>query len=171
MNWDALGAIGELVGAAAVVISIIYLAIQIRQNTESNKTLTTQNLVNQNSDLVASYGGDPVRCALMQKGMLEGFAGLTPEERFRFNCNMLAIYNQFELAFHQHEAGNLQTIIWQKFAYEIPIWISTPGGKAWYEQDKGRYSAEFNAYISKSLESYTPAATLPTVGYESAPET
>lgn len=33
MNWDALGAIGELIGAVAVVSTLIYLAIQIRQNT------------------------------------------------------------------------------------------------------------------------------------------
>ena len=32
MNWDALGAIGELVGAIAVVVTLAYLAFQIRQN-------------------------------------------------------------------------------------------------------------------------------------------
>lgn len=33
MNWDAAGAIGEIVGALAVVITLVYLAIQVRQNT------------------------------------------------------------------------------------------------------------------------------------------
>jgi hypothetical protein len=32
MNWDALGAIGELLGAAAVVLTLGYLAIQIRHS-------------------------------------------------------------------------------------------------------------------------------------------
>lgn len=35
MNWDAIGAIGEVVGALAVVITIIVLLIQVRQNTRS----------------------------------------------------------------------------------------------------------------------------------------
>ena len=36
MNWDAIGAVGEIVGATAVVVSLVYLAIQIRtQNRES----------------------------------------------------------------------------------------------------------------------------------------
>ena len=36
MNWDAIGAVGEIVGAFAVVVSLVYLAIQIRtQNTEA----------------------------------------------------------------------------------------------------------------------------------------
>ena len=37
MNWDALGAIAELVGAVAVLLTLIYLAIQIRQNSEVTK--------------------------------------------------------------------------------------------------------------------------------------
>lgn len=31
MNWEALGTIGEIVGSAAVVISLIYVSVQIRQ--------------------------------------------------------------------------------------------------------------------------------------------
>ena len=32
MNWDAIGAIGEILGATAVLVSLIYLSIQIRHN-------------------------------------------------------------------------------------------------------------------------------------------
>lgn len=32
MNWEAIGAVGEIIGAMAVVLSLIYLAIQVRQN-------------------------------------------------------------------------------------------------------------------------------------------
>jgi len=32
MNWEALGAIGEIVGAVAVVLTLGYLALQIRQS-------------------------------------------------------------------------------------------------------------------------------------------
>jgi hypothetical protein len=32
MNWDALGALGELVGAAAVLATLVYLSIQVRAN-------------------------------------------------------------------------------------------------------------------------------------------
>ncbi len=36
MNWDAIGAIGEILGALAVFSSLVYLASQIRaQNRES----------------------------------------------------------------------------------------------------------------------------------------
>lgn len=33
MNWEAIGAIAEVIGAVAVVASVIYLAFQVRENT------------------------------------------------------------------------------------------------------------------------------------------
>ena len=35
MNWDALGAIGELIGAVAVIATLVYVAAQVRENTKS----------------------------------------------------------------------------------------------------------------------------------------
>ena len=31
MNWEAIGALAEVIGASVVVVSIVYLAIQVRQ--------------------------------------------------------------------------------------------------------------------------------------------
>ena len=45
MNWDAIGAIAELLGAVGVIASLIYLATQIRQNTRSVRGATYQSLV------------------------------------------------------------------------------------------------------------------------------
>jgi hypothetical protein len=43
MNWEAIGAIGEVLGAIAVVLTLIYLATQIRQNTSSTRASTYSN--------------------------------------------------------------------------------------------------------------------------------
>ncbi len=37
MNWDAIGAIGEIVGALAVVVTLAYLALQIRASTKESE--------------------------------------------------------------------------------------------------------------------------------------
>lgn len=43
MNWDAIGAAGELVGGIAVIGTLIYLSSQIRQNTKINASAIRQN--------------------------------------------------------------------------------------------------------------------------------
>ena len=50
MNWEAIGAVGEIVGAAAVIASLIYLASQIRH---SSKAMRSQNLNAQTQQLLA----------------------------------------------------------------------------------------------------------------------
>ena len=40
MNWEAIGAVGEVLGAVAVVLTLIYLSLQIRQNTKAMKGAT-----------------------------------------------------------------------------------------------------------------------------------
>lgn len=46
MNWDAIGAIEEIIGALAVVISLVYLATQIRQNNKLAQAHTRHEVTN-----------------------------------------------------------------------------------------------------------------------------
>ena len=39
MNWDALGAIGEMLSAIGVIATLLYLSVQIRQNTRAIRRL------------------------------------------------------------------------------------------------------------------------------------
>ena len=47
MNWDAVGAIGEIVGAAAVVITLFYLGTQIRHANALARAQTRQRMAKQ----------------------------------------------------------------------------------------------------------------------------
>ena len=38
MNWDAIGAVGEIVGAVAVIATLIYLAIQIKDSARAARS-------------------------------------------------------------------------------------------------------------------------------------
>lgn len=51
MNWEAIGAIGEIIGSVAVVASLAYVAIQLRQNTEMMRALDSQERVQRDFDI------------------------------------------------------------------------------------------------------------------------
>jgi len=51
MNWDAIGAIGEILGATAVLITLIYLATQVRRSNELSRFNATKEIANQYNDL------------------------------------------------------------------------------------------------------------------------
>ena len=60
MNWDAIGAVGEILGAGAVVATLLYLSVQIRQNSKSLSSSAFITLVENtngvNSDLANHLG-------------------------------------------------------------------------------------------------------------------
>ena len=57
MNWDAIGAIGDIIGAIAVVVSLIYVAIQVRDNsnqTKASMATTTTDAFNRMQEVLIS---------------------------------------------------------------------------------------------------------------------
>lgn len=53
MNWEVAGAIGEIVDAFAVVVSLVYLAIQIRNQNVEAKAATVQEVLRTNADTIS----------------------------------------------------------------------------------------------------------------------
>jgi len=45
MNWDAVGALAEIIGALGVLVTLIYLATQIRDNTRSLQAASLQSVL------------------------------------------------------------------------------------------------------------------------------
>ena len=57
MNWEAIGAVGEVLGAIAVIITLLYLTTQVRQNTRSIHAQTVSQVASEmqrNLSLMAS---------------------------------------------------------------------------------------------------------------------
>ena len=58
MNWEAIGAIAELLGAFAIIITLVYLTIQVRQNAsaqEQQNALTAASIMQSRTDTVFSF--------------------------------------------------------------------------------------------------------------------
>ena len=44
MNWEAISAVGQIVGAAGVIISVIYLAQQVRSNARQTRPASMRSM-------------------------------------------------------------------------------------------------------------------------------
>jgi len=57
MNWEMIGAIGEVIGAAGVMASLIYLALQIRTSNRAARQATMQELLDRQQTLMSQLTG------------------------------------------------------------------------------------------------------------------
>ena len=67
---------------------------------------------------------------------MQDFSALPEEERFRFGLMYFSFFNKYDFAYHQYLDGRLDEKHWAKMDFEIPLFVSLPGNRAWWERDK-----------------------------------
>ena len=95
MNWEALGAIGEVVGAAGVIVTLGYLAIQIRQNAQSVRASAFQEAIRDAAQITDELSHDAELTRIWFAGQHD-FEALTGEERRRFAVYCTSVFRRYE---------------------------------------------------------------------------
>ena len=89
MNWDAISAVGELVGATAVVISIIYLALQVRQNSSHVRSSGYQTAAQSANQMFDSWSTHPETLKIFQVAQ-ESYDSLNESDQSRSSNSIFA---------------------------------------------------------------------------------
>ena len=84
MNWEAIGAVGELLSAAGVVFTLGYLAVQIRQSNSIANWETHRSAVTGFSDALQGIISDADTARVYRSGLLD-LESLEPVDRLRFS--------------------------------------------------------------------------------------
>jgi len=143
MNWDAISAVAETVGVAAVFVSVLYLAKQVKTGNDLNRTDTfrsiMQGLGNYCSDMFSQENAE-----LIEKGF-GSFSALSPYEKARFD-NLLAHYfNYVEDSYHSSNVELLGDETMQNWIYWLQSrFLAYEGVRDWWETAKGVYTPRFS---------------------------
>jgi len=113
-----LSTILEVVSAAAVVLSLIYVAIEIRRNTEAVQSATYQQLVAASDEFLLVLAQDPELTDIWIRGD-EDPSLLNDIEAQRYWWIVRTYLRNMEHAFRQHERGLLGDLEWDLYASMI----------------------------------------------------
>lgn len=146
MNWDAIGAVAEVIGAAGVILSLIYLALQIRQSNGTDKlnaTLSLQNSYNQVGDSFLRDG------ELIAKGF-PNYHELAPAEKLKFSVIYHLFFGHIELIFGHDEKGFVDLDLSNRTYQTMRDHYAFPGVKQWWhEVGKNTFSDEFIKFVER----------------------
>lgn len=145
---SALGDLGDFIGGIGVVVTLIYLAIQIRSNTEQTRLNTAGDSW---SSILDAY--EPVYFGSNATTFQRGLAGeLDPSgaDYLTFAMLMTRILGQFELSVYQARNGALDDELFAMHARLAKTIVSSPGGMAWWN-DSG--STFFRKDLMAAIES------------------
>ncbi len=146
MSLDALGNLGEFVGGLAVVVTLIYLAVQVRQNTAALRTASRQEIVSGFRDYNRLMFQPGVYHAALVGMRL--YPELPEEERglFGYLVNDHALF--FQGAFALYEAGTLEDETSLAYLQVFVAWVITPGGSAWWAEISPLYPPRMVAAVN-----------------------
>ncbi len=148
MNWDAVGAIGEVLGAIGVIVTLIYLAGQLRQNTKELRSARHESYAS------LSFSVNEFR-AEHAETLAKQFSGqaLTDAESIIANANAQKLFGIMETTYLHYREGTLAKDIFEARMIGLAaIMSNAPIREIWEESKAYGFTNDFIELV----ESYIP---------------
>jgi hypothetical protein len=152
MNWDAIGALGEIIGAAAVFISLLYLAIQIRQSTALARTQYHTNSVSIFAPFSDWKSANP---RVFREGMTD-FENLNADDRVNLDSILTLFVLTFKDVLEAYERGFVDRATYIAWENYIGANLAMPGGQVWWSQARNIFIEKVQAAVDDSIARTPP---------------
>jgi len=151
VNWEAISAMGQIVGALAVVISLIYLAREIRSNARSARIASLHDVNRWLGELVEH----PHLAELYYRG-IQDFRSLKSGDLVRFSALMDQAFYIFRELYFQELDGHLDPRLWGPTEAAMRDINAYPGVQAWWRTRSHRFNKEFVKHINQLQQTAKP---------------
>jgi hypothetical protein len=145
MTLSDLASLGSLVSGVAVVVSLVFVGFQLRQNTRAAVAQTSQSHAMNWTQLALPFYGSAEFARIWRLG-LSGLETLTEDERVRFMVAANALFRFFEASRLQWRHKQLDNVHWQNIAAFLEDYASQPGIAQFWAVRRHMHSTEFRTW-------------------------
>ena len=149
MNWDAIGAIGDTIGAVAVVISLLYLAVQIREQNRQSQLSALHDMSRELREVTEIFATEDMTSIFVRAN--ESFESITEPESVRLVILITNFFRAWENAFLESRDGYLDARVWATLSREYTRPMGAPSFQHIWKLRKQNYAPDFCDYVD-SLE-------------------
>jgi hypothetical protein len=150
MNWDAVGAVGELVGAVAVIATLIYLAIQVKDSARAARSAAVTDATNAMQQFYSGLGNNPQTSELFLRGMANP-ESMAQESQFQFLMLLHSAFLAFQRSFFLAQEGTLDVGLRDSIGTSILTVNRMPGMRFYWRQRKSYFQPEFIEWVESLL--------------------
>jgi len=149
MSFQAFSFLFQLISAIGVIVSFVYLAVQIRQNTRAMRRAASRDIVRDLNELGRLFIETPDLIDLYLTAN-EQPQDLTAQERFRFERLVGYVFASFELALEYHGDGLLSGEGIEAYTQSILQLFESSAVKEWWEKEgQSTFSQRFRDLVSE----------------------
>ena len=154
MTIFELGALGEFIGSIAVVLTIGYLAFQIKQNTAAMKASSHHAITDSFNNINIAMSQDPQVARRFRMGSAD-LSSLDEDELGSYSFQSLAYQRIFETLYYQRKIGTMEEQLFVAEEKTLRWVVSLPGWREWWRSNPISLSEEYRAYIDRLIEEET----------------
>lgn len=161
MNWDAVGAIAELLGAIGVIVSLVYLSIQIRINTRQVGEHSRELRIATIDSVAASFSRfrdplirDPELAELWLRGTKD-YETLGEVERVRLGRLLQELFFAHQNTYSRYKEGASSEDTWLDHRQTIAANLRQPGIRTWWATTRAIYADDFEEVVETLIREET----------------
>ena len=145
-----LTAIGQLAAVFVGVPSVIYFAIQLREQTRERRQAAVNALTVQWSDLTKALHEDAEFAAIFLRGV-HSFNELDAISKLRFSAFENRFFKNFEGMYYSHREGILSRELWDEIERTMTDFVAYEGVRQWWETRKHWHAEAFVRVIDELI--------------------
>ncbi len=150
MNWEAIGAVGEIVGAITVVATLIYLARQIRDSARAARSAAVTDATSAVQAFYHELGSNPQVCELFLEGLMNP-ESMSKQARSQFLMMPHSWFLGCQRSFFLAQEGTLDAGLRDSIGTAIVAVNHLPGTHLYWRQRKTFFQPEFVDWIEALL--------------------
>ena len=153
MNWDAIGAVGEIIGALAVVISLLYLAVQIRAQNKQARLTALHEMSKEFRETTVKFANGDIADIFIRAN--QNYESITDAESVRLIVLATNLFRAWEVAFIDNRDGHLDRNLWEAISRDYTQPMGAPSFRHIWELRKQNYDPDFQKHVeSLQLHEY-----------------
>jgi hypothetical protein len=150
MNWEMLAAIGQLAAVCVGIPSLIYLAVQIREQTKERRQSAVNALTVQWGELTKALHDSSEFCSIFLRG-LHSFEDLDAISKLRFSAFFNRFFKNFQAMYFSHCDGVLSASSWGEIERTMSDFIAYPGLQQWWATRRHWHTEEFARVVDAMI--------------------
>ncbi len=148
MTLNELGSLGEFISGLAVVVTLIYLALQIRHNTRAVRSSMHQDMVGSTARIAESVSDSPDLGRIVLKAD-EDYDNLTKEEFIRFEAYAERVFGNFESVFYSYRNSMIEQDLWESWEASYLADISRNAMRRFWHEDRPMHLRDYMDFIDQ----------------------
>ena len=150
MTLADLGNLGELVGAIAVIGSLLYLATQIRQNSKLLRASAIQSDASNSAASLSTIAQDLSTATVLMKG-LGDLRSLSGGEAAQCSALLYLVFIEIQSSYLLHCEKAIPEGLWQSKIAVAQFYLRTPGVREWWKAGHELLDRDFVRYVEREL--------------------